>query len=430
MSRRLTKEEIVTISVLNDHEESNRSIARRLGVSEGAVRYHVKKKREGRSDEDRRRDKPMKAAAYAQSISRWLEPYAAESATKESRAPNLRALHQWLEVERGYEGSYKSVVRYVQAHHRDCLGKRRPYRRVELPPGAQAQVDWCQRRVIIGGVERELYGFWMLLSHSRAEALIWSASMDQMHWQRCHNEAFRRLGGVTATVRVDNLRTAMTTAGPNGRINASYQRFADACGFHVDACLVRHPEGKGKVESRIGRLASRLIAGMPGGFADIAALQTYTDEAVERESHRRRCPATGASVAEAWQRERERLRGAEALPEPFDVVVSRPVHKDCTVCFEGRSYSVPFNLAWRKVEVRGSAGEVSFWHEGREVARHPRGTDERVVLDEAHYSGPSTPTHQTPLPLGKVGRKIRELAEADVQLRSVDYYAQLAEVCS
>ena len=64
------------------------------------------------------------------------------------------------------------------------------------------------------------------------------------------------------------------------------------------------------------------------------------------------------------------------------------------------------------------------------MARHPRGTNERVVLDEAHYCGASTPTHQTPLPLGKVGRRIRELAEADVQLRSVDYYAQLAEVCS
>ena len=352
MSRRLTKEEIVTLSILNDHEESNRAIARRLGVSEGAVRYHISKKRDGRSDEDGRRDKPRKAAAFSEPIATWMQTHAPEPESVGARPPNLRALHQWLEIEHGYEGSYKSVLRYVQAHYRNRLPKRRPHRRVELPPAAQAQVDWCERRVILGGVDRVLYGFWMLLSHSRAEAVIWSPSMDQLHWHRCHNEAFRRLGGVTATVRVDNLKTAMATGGPNGRVNPSYRRFAEACGFHVDSCLVRHPEGKGKVESRIGRLASRLIAGSQGGFADIAALQAYTDEALERESHRRRCPATGASVAEAWRRERERLRGADALPEPFDVVVSRPVHKDCTVCFEGRTYSVPFNLAWRKVEAR------------------------------------------------------------------------------
>jgi Mu transposase, C-terminal domain len=222
----------------------------------------------------------------------------------------------------------------------------------------------------------------------------------------------------------------MAVAGPNGKVNASYQRYAAAAGFHVDACLVRHPEGKGKVESRVGHLAGRVLGARPGGFESLEELQAHTDAKVAEAALRRRCPATGTPVAQAWEAERERLRSPEHLPEVFDVVLTRRVQKDCTVHFEGRVYSVPFYLAWGDVEVRGGPGVVSFWHEGVQVAEHPRGTEERILIRDEHFEGAATPTHLPPLPLGKLGRRIRALAESPVQLRAVDYYEQLLEVGS
>jgi len=47
---------------------------------------------------------------------------------------------------------------------------------------------------------------------------------------------------------------------------------------------------------------------------------------------------------EAWEEEKRRLAPLPILPEPFDVTVRRPVHKDCMVHFEQRQYAVPF--AW------------------------------------------------------------------------------------
>ena len=280
----------------------------------------------------------------------------------------------------------------------------------------------------IGGPEAVLYGFWAVLSHSRGEAVVWSRSMDQLAWQRCHNEALVRLGGVPACVRIDNLKTGMAAAGPNGTVNPVYQRYAQAAGFHVDACCVSHPEAKGKVERRIGRLAGRLTAACPGGWESLEAFQRQSDELVLEDARGRRCPATGEPVDQAWARERALLRPTDGLPELFDVVVTRPVHKDCTVHFEGRVYSAPFWLAWGEVEVRGGPGLVSMWHEGHKVAEHPRGTAERLLIDERHYEGEATATHLPPLPLGKMGRRIQELAQAPVQLRAVDYYEQLLEV--
>jgi hypothetical protein len=50
---KLGKDEIVTLQVLKQKGESNRAIARRLDVSEGAVRYHLR--RQATSAKDGRR---------------------------------------------------------------------------------------------------------------------------------------------------------------------------------------------------------------------------------------------------------------------------------------------------------------------------------------------------------------------------------------
>ena len=69
---RLAEYEKVTIEGLNSKNETNRSVARRLGVSEGTVRYHLRKVREGRRDEDGRREKRFLAQEHAEAIEHSL----------------------------------------------------------------------------------------------------------------------------------------------------------------------------------------------------------------------------------------------------------------------------------------------------------------------------------------------------------------------
>ncbi len=120
---------------------------------------------------------------------------------------------------------------------------------------------------------------------------------------------------------------------------------------------------------------------------------------------------TGSSVAEAWERERALLTPLpETLPEPFDVVRDCRVGEDCLVNFEGRQYSVPFPFVQLVVEVRGLANHVQCLKGCQEVARHPRGTAARLVVDDAHYEGSSTERVVAPPPLGRMGRRLQELA--------------------
>ena len=419
--RRLRREEVVTIEVLKDAGQANSAIARTLGVTEGAVRHHLRR----RGCTDGRQHKPRKAAAVAAAIHHWAEATGGDG--PQPRPVNVRALYDWLVLEQGYDGSYKSVLRYVRAHF--PRPKLRPFRRVETPPGAQAQVDWWECRGLdLGDGPQTLYALVLVLSHSRKEAVIWCRRMDQLSWQHAHNEALRRLGGVPAVLRIDTLKTGVASgAGPWGELNDAYRAYARAVGFHIDPCLPRAPEDKGKVESRIGKLQQRLD---PRGqvFAGLADLQRWTDAPVERGAQQRTCPATGRSVQASWQAEQARLRPLPILPEIFDVALTRTVQTDGTVHFEGRVYSVPFVLCGLSVEVRGGAGVVQVLHDGQVVAEHRRGTPERILLDPSHDEGPGDSRVSPPVPLGQLGRRLQEIVLQPVAQRPLDLSAALAEV--
>jgi len=424
MAGQLTPEAIVALHVLKDKGQSNRQIARTLQVSEGTIRYHLS--RQGQSDG--RQHKPRKAEGVAQAIDLWLRNQQGQDNPDEplTRPANVKGLHEWLQAEHDYQGSYKSVLRYVRAKY--PRPRLRPFRRVETPPGAQAQVDWGEFNGLnVGNGPQKLYAFLMVLSHSRKAVLVWRERMDQLNWHSAHNEALRRLGGVAAVLRIDNLKTGVAQgAGPWGQVNEAYRAYARAVGFHVDACLPRCPEHKGKVESKVRFVRQRLR--LEGLFHDLAGLQQQTDEQLLASDGRRLCPVTGLSVQQSFEAEQRLLRPLPILPEPFDLALTRTVQRDCTVNFEGRAYSVPFVLCGLAVEVRGCAGVVQVWHQGQVVAEHRRQTQERLLLQPGHYDGPGDERVAPPVPLGQMGQRLQDILEMPVEQRPLDLYAALAEV--
>lgn len=420
MPCRLTREEVVTIQVLSEKGVPKRQIARELGVAESTVRYHVH--RGATSAQDGRSGKPRKADDLAGPIEAWVA-----SREGDPRPANLKELHEHLAAEHGYEGSYKSVVRWVRA--RWGRPKVRTYRRVETPPGAQAQTDWGHfKPIVIGGEEVAPLAFVMVLSHSRKTAVVWSRSKDQVHWLNCHNLSFERLGGVPATNRVDNEKTAVSRgAGAWGTITPAYAAYARSMRFHVDACQPRQPQAKGKTENKV-RLARRL-GPKQRAYDALDELQAESDASLEVWAKRSRCPVSGRTVWDTWEAELAHLQPLPVvMPEPFDTVVQREVQRDGLVNFEGRQYSVPFRQVGRNVEVRGCTDKVQIFQGAELLREYTRGTEARLLIDSSCYEGSGDERVLAPQPLGKMGLRLQEIYEMPVEQRPLDLYAALAEV--
>lgn len=418
MGRRLRQGEVMTIEVLAERGVPKRAIARQLGVAESSVRYRLGRRASGAIDGRSRQ-------AFA--VQPWAEAIAVWMSWRGAGGCNVAELHAWLVAEHGYAGSVRSVQRFVRRHYPPP--RLRTRRRVETPPGAQAQVDWSAwPGIVVGGERLDLLALHLVLSWSRMEAVVWSLRKHLLAWLWAHNQVLRRIGGVPAVMRVDNERTAVVRgAGPSGKVHPAYAAYARALRFHVDVTRPYAPGDKGKVERRIGDGRGWLA---PEGRAweSLEELQATTDGRVQERAHRRRCPATGTSVWEAFVQEQRQLAPLPvSLPEPFDLVARRRVAIDATVRFEGRTYSVPFRYAGQEVELRGCAQTVQAWAEGQIVAEHPRHTRERIRIELAHYEGPSTERVEAPVPLGRMGQRLAAISALPPERRPIDLYAALAE---
>ena len=137
------------------------------------------------------------------------------------------------------------------------------------------------------------------------------------------------------------------------------------------------------------------------------------------------CPSTGKSVYETLIEERKSLRPLPSeMPEPFDIIVTRKVHNDCLVNFEGRSYQYVGSF----VQVRGCAGKVKIFKDQKLIATHPRHTERLLVIDQSHYEGKSTKDVASPEKLGRVTRALLECFDIPVEKRAVKVYEKLVEV--
>lgn len=384
-----------------DRDVSRRQVAAQLGVDESTLRYHLARDPDA---PDGRRTRATALDGWDERLRAVLERFGDRRLSAEGTSEcSSKVLFDVLVREYGFTGSYQAVRRHL--HRQFGRGAVQAVRRVETPPGVQAQHDWFEWAGTVAGERRTLYGLIGTLSHSRATFVWVSPTMTQLAWQTGHLALFTRYGGVPLWVRVDNLKSAVARgAGHTAELNRTFAVFAETCGFQVDPCRPATGSDKGKVE--------RGVRSERGAFADLfvrewaalESLQQALDERAAMEHARRRCPATGTSILEALTAERPLLRAVPAVHEPFDLVVARRVSRDCLVSFEGRRYSVPFRWVGRTVEIRGTAQHVVCYAEGQQIARHPRATARLLVLEPAHYEGESTPAVRTPTPLGRRAR--------------------------
>jgi transposase len=424
---KLRREQVMIASEMVARAVSVRRVATQLGVDESTLRYRLRRPADA---PDGRRERTTALAGWDERVDGVLARFSdARAVAGGTGHCETQMLHGILVRQFGFTGSYQAVRRYLQ---RRFPPMQQAIRRVETPPGVQAQHDWFDFPAHIGGERCVLHGLLGTLSHSRGRFVWISPHMTQLAWQTGHLALFQRYEGVPLWIRIDNLKTAVAHgAGPTAVLTPAFTTFARECGFAVDPCRAAMGSDKGKVERMVRSARSAWADLLVQAWPSVEQLQAALDQRAAERHARERCPVTGTTIAVALAAERVLLQPVPGLHEPFDCVVARRVTRDALVSFESRRYSVPFAWIDRVVEVRGTAQHVVMLAEGVEIARHHRHTAARLVLLPAHYDGPSTASVRAPTPLGRRARAQLAALPGSAQLARplADYIAMLDATC-
>ncbi len=305
-------------------------------------------------------------------IDEWL--LADQDAPRKQRHTAKR-IYQRLVDEHGADVAQSSVRQHVRLRKRElglAVGE------VFIPqvhaPGAEAEVDWGQAEVVLGGVSTIVHLFVMRASFSGAAFCQASLVETQQAFLELHVQAFEWFGGVFPKIRFDNLKSAVKKI-LKGRRRVESDRFVALRSHYLFESQFMTPglEGahqKGGVEGEVGRHRRNHLVPVPQ-LADLAELNRVLLAGCESDLGRRIDGRT-VTIRKAWAIERPLLL---ALPaDPFDACESAAPRVDAKslVTIRQNRYSVPVALAGLKVSARIGAREITINHAGVEVARHER----------------------------------------------------------
>jgi transposase InsO family protein len=121
-----------------------------------------------------------------------------------------------------------------------------------------------------------------------------------------HEKAFRRLGGLTRVVVLDNLREGLIAPDIyDATLNPLYRDVLKHYGAVGLPCRVRDPGRKGEVESGVGHAQKTPLKG--SRFESLEEAQTYLDRWEERRANTRIHGTTKRQVAAMFAEERPTL---------------------------------------------------------------------------------------------------------------------------
>ena len=257
-----------------------------------------------------------------------------------SRGRNAKAIWQDLVDINGFTGDYQSVKRFV----RKLRGRRSPEARVviETAPGEETQVDYGSGPMVrdaASGKYRRTRLFVLTLGYSRKSVRLLVFRSSSQTWAELHEKAFRRLGGATRVVVLDNLREGVLTPDIyDPALNPLYRDVLKHYGAVALACRVRDPDRKGKVERSVGHAKNTPLKGLR--FESLPEAQTYLDHWEERWADTRIHGTTKRQVAAMFAEERPALQPLPIEPFRYYQYGERTVHLDgCVEVTNGSSSS-------------------------------------------------------------------------------------------
>jgi transposase len=275
-----------------------------------------------------------------------------------SRGRNAMAIWQDLVDTCGFAAGYQSVRRYIsklrpESSREACVV-------IETAPGEEAQVDYGTGPMVRDAATskyRRTRLFVLTLGYSRKAIRLLVFRSSAQIWAELHEKAFRRLGGVTRVVVLDNLGEGVLTPDIyDPAINPLYRDVLKHYNTVALPCRVGDPDRKGKVERSVGHAKNTPLKGMR--FENLEQAQAYLDHWEERWADTRIHGTTKRQVAAMFAEEKPALQPLPVEPFRYYQYGVRTVHLDGCVEIEAAYYGAPPGWITRQVQVQWDSHRV------------------------------------------------------------------------
>lgn len=194
-----------------------------------------------------------------------------------SKGRNAKSIFQDLVDDYGFTGRYQSVKRFVR-RLRSSPGPQ-ACAIIVTSPGEEVQVDYGSGPMVRdphSGRCRRTRMLVLTLGYSRKAVRVLTFQSSTRIWAELHEQAFRRLGGVTRTVVLDNLGQGVLKPDIyDPALNPLYRDLLAHYGAVALPCRVRDPDRKGKVERGVGHAKNTPLKGQR--FESLEEAQSYLD---------------------------------------------------------------------------------------------------------------------------------------------------------
>lgn len=280
------------------------------------------------------------------------EPYREIIEAGLERGRNAMAIWQDLVDDHGFAAKYASVMRYIVK----LRGTQPVEARVVIrtAPGEESQVDYGEGPMVreaMTGKYRRTRLFILTLGYSRKSVRLLTWRSSSRIWAELHERAFRRLGGATRVVVLDNLREGIVHPDAyDPTINPLYADVLKHYGATAVPCRVRDPDRKGKTESAVGHTQRTPLRGMR--FEAIEEAQTYLDRWDANWADKRIHGTTKRQVAAMFEEERPHLLSLPVEPFRYYQHGERTVHLAGHVEVDGAYYAAPPGMISVRVSVQ------------------------------------------------------------------------------
>ena len=346
--------------------ESQRSIARSLGISRNTVAKYCK----GAAVLWERKTPERQSSVITDEVSAFILSCLEEDnkVSFKKQKHTAKRIYDWLVAEMGFTGG-ESTIRKKVKELRGLVPK--AFIPLQFEPGDAIQLDWGEADVYINGAKTRINLFCARLCYSCRPFVMAYHKRNTESFCEAIVHTFTIMNGVTKRVIFDNGKVAVKNgAGPRAKMQNSYAALCAHYGFEAVFCNPAQGHEKGLVEGLVGWARRNMCVPV----SRVSSLKELNELLLQRcyqyEQHTMK--SRRYQVGVLYKEEQEALR---ALPKyAFEVATcfETRVSAFSTVCYKTNNYSVPVKYVSMQVCMKIYPETVRIFHKGTRIASHER----------------------------------------------------------